>query len=331
MEHHGSSSSGNTSSGDHPGGPSLSSSDPVNPKRSSTTTIAPAATPPHPTLRVEGDAPGSSTSTTTSLYTLLKRNIQPQGRRNFIPFFRHYDLLRLSECSKDLMGYRHYLSGISLSDPLPSRTKAGDDGDVGVMKGIMGLLSAQGRGGGGLDYLVIGESYVLDLCRSSAEGSDNGCCVTKLQFSGGDPWYPDGEDMSRILMDDAVRGIEELCLDHCDYSMRPVFTALSQGACPHLLRLWIQFEDCEADGLAETLRSGHCQNLQELRLDYDYGSDGQTRVVFEALQEGSCPNLTKIDVGQEFIFPDEATALADLLRSHACPQLKALLVRGLWT
>ena len=172
MEYPGSSTDNNSSSnsggGGHPGSPSLSSSDPVNPKHPSTT-IASEANPPHPTLRVGGDALGSSTGTTT-LYTLLKRDIEPQGQRNFIPFFRHHDLLRLSECSQDLMGYRHHLSQVLLSCPHQSRREVGDD-DTAVMKGIMGLLSAQERGGSGLDCLVIDGGYVLKLFRSVAEGA----------------------------------------------------------------------------------------------------------------------------------------------------------------
>ena len=121
MEHPGGS-SGNSNSGsgseEHPGGPVSSSLEAANPKTSSTTTIAPAATSPYSVLHSEGDGPRSSTSRTTTLYTLLKRDIEPQGRRDFIPFFRHYDLLRLSECSKDLMGYSHHLSACQGSSSL---------------------------------------------------------------------------------------------------------------------------------------------------------------------------------------------------------------------
>ena len=195
------SSTGNSSSraigdSDHPGGPSLSSPDPANRKRPSTT-VASAAIPHQPTLQLEGDVAGSSSSTTT-LHDLLKRDIEPKGQRNFIPFFRHNDLLRLSECSKDLVGYRHHLSQIHLSNRhLSCDHIFGEHGsDMEVMKGIMGLLSAHtGAGGSGLDCLEIDDHFMLKLFRAAAVG-DNRCRVKKLQLFRGD-MPPDGDDVSR--------------------------------------------------------------------------------------------------------------------------------------
>ena len=83
MKRHGSSSGySSISRGGRPGGPSLSSPGPVDPKRSFTA-IASAPTPPHPTLQLEEEAPGSS-ATTTNLYALLKRDIEPQGQRSSV-------------------------------------------------------------------------------------------------------------------------------------------------------------------------------------------------------------------------------------------------------
>ena len=329
MEHHGSSNDKLSGSGAGAGAgkhPFMSSSDPVNPKRPSTIS-APAVTPPQLTLQVEGDvdAPGSSTNSTNTLYSLLKRDIEPRGRRNFVPFFRHYDLLRLSECSKDLMGYHHHLSGILLSNPHPSISGTNDD-DIKVTRGIMRLLSAQERGEYGLDCLVIDDPYVLKLLKSMAEGASQ-CRVKKLLLGAKGA---DGKDASDTITSAAMRGIEELDL-HGWSDWRPVFEALGQGACPRLLCLSLMDpDDNQCEALARALRPGRLHNLQELTIaDETSRNNGPgLRLVFEALQEGSCPNLTKIDLGgndNASILQDDILALADLLRSRACPQLKALV------
>ena len=199
----------------------MSASDPVNPKRPSTTTIAPATI--SPNLKAEADAPGSPTSTAT-LCTLLKRDIEPQGQRIFIPFFRHYDLLRLSECSKDLMRYRHHLSEILLFSPHPFiRSKDSH--------GIVRLLSAQERGGYGLDCLVIGNGDEVELLRSAIEGC--------YQFRVKKLLLKSSRGISSILLSGAMRGIENLALDG-SFDWQPVFEALGQGACPRLLCLSVR-------------------------------------------------------------------------------------------
>jgi len=254
----------------------------------------------------------------------LKRDTEPKGQRNFIPFFRHYDLLRLSECSKDLMGYRHHLSEILLSNPHPSITGT-DDHDAEVMRGIMGLLSAQERGGSGLDCLAVSDRYVLKLLKSTVEGL-NQCRVKKLLLGLNNLG---GEDISSIFMSGVMRGIQELSLQvRCDWGA--VFGTLGQGACPDLLRLsMMDPTESQCVALARALRSGCCSQLQELAIvgEPSRPSRSGRRLVFEALQEGSCPNLTKIDLGNiPATLSYESLALANLLRSRACPQLKALLL-----
>ena len=68
------------------------------------------------------------------------------------------------------MGYRHHLSEIFLFNPHPSDKKVHGD-DKTVMKGIMGLLSAQERGGSRLNRLFIDDDYVLELFKYAAEGA----------------------------------------------------------------------------------------------------------------------------------------------------------------
>ena len=62
----------------------------------------------------------------------------------------------------------------------PSSVNTGtEDNDIKVMKGIMRLLSAQERGGHGLDCLVVDDPYVLKLLKSTARGTHQ-CHAKKL-------------------------------------------------------------------------------------------------------------------------------------------------------
>ena len=94
------------------------------------------------------------------------------------------------------MGYRHHLSEILLfSNPFPPFVTAIYDHDIEVMRGIIRLLSAQERGGDGLDCLVIRSPYVLKLFKSTVGGGTH-CHVKKLLI-----WATDreGEVTSSIL------------------------------------------------------------------------------------------------------------------------------------
>ena len=132
------------------------------------------------------------------------------------------------------MGYRNHLSRIRLSNNDSSNFKA-HAGDIETTKRIMGLLSAQKRGGTGLDCLVIDGGYMLKLVKLAAEGSA-GCRVKELKLRRRGPSRLDGEDIWIILMEQRIRGIEEMCLDIYNSDLQDLFTALGQGACPELLR-----------------------------------------------------------------------------------------------
>jgi len=56
------------------------------------------------------------------LHELLRRDAAVGGERKFMPYLRTNDLLRLSECSKALLVYRHHLPRIMLCHPEQEKT-----------------------------------------------------------------------------------------------------------------------------------------------------------------------------------------------------------------
>ena len=270
----------------------------------------------------------------------------------FVPHFTHNDLLRLSECCKGLMGYRHHLSRIPLTIPKPfwyqtfpidgTMYKTANQGKT--MEGLARMLAAQERGDGrrGLDCLVVNDCRGLEVLEKMATSSGYYCRVRRVELHVDSPdiWQSPvshtenvdvGKLLSSILLGGCLPGIEDLVVNVED-GLGPVLDALKEGACPDLLRLNVNMpEDDECKTLAAALKSGHLYRLQELELfseDYD-DEPRRLRVIFQALQEGSCPNLTKLDLDFFPISPRDAMALANLLRSRACSQLKALVVSAM--
>ena len=208
------------------------------------------------------------------------------------------------------------------------------------MNGIVRLLAGQGRQGGkGLDCLAIKDYCVLELLESSLGSGEGGCChIKRLEIEmdplvdmDGPEGYQLGGMIASILTSGCLEGIEDLCVSVSE-GLEPVLSALSQGACPDLVKLSVsEPQDDECEALAEALRSGYCQTLQELRFFEAGGLGlGGLGVVFHALQEGTCPNLTKLDLDNfALLDPTSAVALRDLIILRACPELKSLVATGL--
>ena len=227
-----------------------------------------------------------------------------------IPFFTHRDLLRLSECSKTTMGYRHHLSHLRLAIPTIGINEYGGGSQEAsshlcgfnhdkVIEGLTQLMASQERGGEGkgLDCLVIDDYEMLDVF-TRLVGMGSCCRVKKLDLclicsqgvsssmssssSPGDV----GETVETLLLSGAWGCIEDLCVGADDASVTTVLGALGRGVCPNLRRLSIRKPSGgSVHALVSTLRSGHCHHLQELvfidATSAWFNSDDDLQIMFQ--------------------------------------------------
>ena len=213
-----------------------------------------------------GHGPGDAQdpfASTCNIGDLICRDLQPEGQHILPSFISTNDLLRLSECCNELIGYRHYLSGVELINPDDDLE---EDVNHGIQEGVGRLLMEQR---GRIDFLRLCDLSVLPMLMSLAD--KGGCEVKTLEVSEIGCSDSDHDHLlGTILVGGSLWGVEEL---HCMAAHKVVMNALAQGAYPCLTTLTLepslyQSRQCleQYRALAAAMTSGYCQRLQDLTL-----------------------------------------------------------------
>ena len=268
----------------------------------------------------QGDHPFSRCKT---IGDLLSRDTHPrEGQCLFVPYFTTTDLLRLSEGSDGLQGYRLYLSRIKLR--LPSGDMEEPNRQL-IEERVSRMLA--GQRAGGLQHLLVDHHEALPVLANVANMGS--CKVKSLEIGAMDPSAWQTHLLGCILSRGGLRDIEELTIGGV-FVMESIMAALAQRACPGLKKLSIVGSAPVGvhayEALAAAMTSSHCQNLQELTLRAWCMKEGGFDTVASALEAGSCPGLIKLDVAQSFRALGDWQALERLLRSGACLKLKMLVI-----
>ena len=269
-------------------------------------------------------------STSSPLYDQISHDIQPKGQRIFIPFFTTEDLLRLSECSKDLQDYRYYLLRLKLVKPYHINQQHQER----ITDGVLRLLAGQRSS---LEYVLVehgGRGHPLDLpaVRESVVGV-GGWKVKALEL----PNLGQSSDEQCVSFLGMISGLEELSISH--QGMRFVMRALSQGCCRSLTVLYCRgncvsgphSKDTESwEAFASALNQGYCRRMKVLVVspsDWEGPEDSSDFVVVAAaLQAGACPHLMKLDLSSAFLNPPGWLAVGQAIQSGHCQELKSLSV-----
>lgn len=263
----------------------------------------------------------------TSLFTFLQDDIQPEGRRLLLPFLTMNELLRLSECCEGLINYRHHLTRLKIS-PHSSASP-------GTVEGINQLLLDQE--GKRLEYMQLRDKSLLEVLDLASQGRFEG--LKTLVLSGIEMVDSDAVAyVERALSGGGLRGLVELDVGRNrmgSVGLRTIIRAITAGACPRLQRLILSNTDtyyvedvvemeCVGQAVGEALDSGHCRHLQVLDLSHTTMSNGGAASLFKALEGGPCPGLVKLGLSNCEFSTANMRCIARAMREYALTELEEL-------
>lgn len=268
----------------------------------------------------EPQSPEAYDASGSLLYTLLHRDVEPEGHRMILPFFTTDDLLRLSECSRGLLKYRNNLLAVKIVPQEGSRWGT-------MRRSLVRLLSEQHSG---VRYLRIGDPSLVSVL-SEVVNMNRCSALTTLDLSDIKLSDEDAAVIGRALP--GLVGLEELllcgaCSEVTATGLGHMMGALAHGACPGLRHLNFSdnefSEDVECQVIATALESGHCRRLQELDLSNTVLDQVDFNAVARALCSGNCPEMRRLNLSSCSLDRYDGRALGLALRSGACPKFEKL-------
>ena len=253
-----------------------------------------------------------------SLYDFIRRDIiRGEGNNILMPFLTTNDLLRLSECSKQLLDYRYQLSRVGIVlHPSPTFL---------MKRALFQLMAKQVLG---VEDLQIRDSAVLKLL---GQGGWHPCCsrVKTLDLSGVTFDEQAVMGLEQALLGGNLLDLEELYFAKIDLvpSFGPVTDCLAQGACPALCHLsfsntWLSSQMGEA--LGTTISLNHCKNLRCLELNDCDGDPEFFIPIATALQDGCGRMLQQLLMANTNLSGQGIRALGIAMEAGALPLLEVL-------
>lgn len=278
-----------------------------------------------------------ATAQRVSLYTFLRTDISSEGHRLLPPYLTTTDLLHLSECSKDLKGYRYTLQTIKLTPRFkyydPARRVRDDEHAEALKIRVVRLLASQ--------------EAVMALCLQHGQITESGASagVVLRAVNQGGLWglkslsvqmYSSSyynnvlvvwwDSLSQVLSSGKLKQLERLEIHTEGHDLPSAVLdgfacAVTRGDYPVLRHICVSRIMGSSYGglglLGQALESGQCRGLQKLIMR------AHPRIL-QALKGGCCPALRALTVEDN---QDGLEALGDALQSGRCPMLEDLEVR----
>ena len=218
----------------------------------------------------------------------LAGDIEPGAAHLLLPFLTTQDCLRLSECSKGLLPYRHHLPHLQIKRQKTTRP------------GLFRILKKQDD----LKTLAIEDPRVLRAFHHTKWM----CCrkVNHLRI-----FFPHTPGQARAVRQ-GLRGgylrsvehveLESSCITHQYYVsphiVRQVLKSLDPASVPNLRSLHFSYSyvfSSISDYLAEALQKGPYPHLREISLSGTYlARYVMPCPIITAIKKGMCPNLKKL-------------------------------------